>query len=97
MESELAKRLLEKVRQLREERGLSQEEFAENAGLDPKHYQHVEAQRKVDFRMSTLEKLATGFGLAPSELLELVDHGAAVGEAPQAPYGRKAKKRRSKK
>ena len=86
---------MEWVKQWREERGLTQEEFAENTGLDPKHYQHVEAQRKVDFRMSTLEKLAKGCGMAPSELLQSVEM-AVVGEA-QAKYGGKRGRKPRKK
>jgi transcriptional regulator with XRE-family HTH domain len=70
VESELAKQVIERVKQWREERGLSQEQYAEQAGLDPKHYQHVEALRKVDFRISTLEKLAQGCGVTPWELLQ---------------------------
>ena len=69
----MAKELLEWVKLWRDERGLTQEQFAEEAGMDPKHYQHVEAQRKTDFRMSTLAKLAKGCGMLPSELLQAVD------------------------
>jgi transcriptional regulator with XRE-family HTH domain len=97
VESDLATRLLELVKQLRQERALSQEEYAERAGLDPKHYQHVEARRKTDFRMSTLEKLARGFGLAPWELLQLVEESPVLGEERQAKYRRTAKKRPDKK
>ena len=45
---------------LREAHGLSQEAFAERAGLKYKHYQAIEAGRKNDIRFSTLAKLANG-------------------------------------
>lgn len=60
-----------RVRELRESRGLSQEAFAERAGLKYKHYQSIEAGRKRDFRFSTLEKIAKACGLEAWELLRL--------------------------
>jgi transcriptional regulator with XRE-family HTH domain len=66
----MAKRLLARVKALREALGLSQEAFAERAGLKYKHYQSIEAGRKIDIRLSTLGKLAKACGL---ELAELVD------------------------
>ena len=56
--NDMSKRLLERVRVRREARGLSQEAFAERAGLKYKHYQAIEAGRKSDIRFSTLQKLA---------------------------------------
>ncbi len=67
----MAKRLLARVRELRGALGLSQEAFAEKAGLKYKHYQAMEAGRKIDIRFSTLEKLAKACGLEPWELLNL--------------------------
>ncbi len=49
--------------------GLSQEAFAERAGLKYKHYQALEAGRKNEFHFSTFEKLAKACGLKPWELL----------------------------
>ena len=69
MANDIAKRLLARVRELREARGLSQETFAERAGLKYKHYQSIEAGRKNDIRFSTLAKLAKACGLEPWELL----------------------------
>lgn len=50
--------LLKRLRQLRKEAGLTQEQFAEKAGLSYKYYQQIEAGRKRDLRLSTLERLA---------------------------------------
>ena len=71
MANDTAKRLLARVKQLREGRGLTQEAFAEKAGLGYKYYQSVEAGRKRDIRLSTLEKLAKACGLELWELLNL--------------------------
>jgi transcriptional regulator with XRE-family HTH domain len=93
--NDVAKRLLARVRGLRKKLGLSQEAFAERAGLKYKHYQQVEAGRKSDMRLSTLEKLAEACGL---ELWELLNFGTepAVGEdgsdeKPSSPARRRRK------
>jgi transcriptional regulator with XRE-family HTH domain len=77
---DMAKRLLARVRQLRESLGLSQESFAERAGLKYKHYQAIEAGRKSDIRFSTLEKLAKACGLELSELLDFTTDPVVLAE-----------------
>ena len=72
--NDIAKLLLARVKELRKARGLSQEAFAERAGLKYKHYQALEAGRKNEFHFSTLVKLARACGL---ELRELLDFDAA--------------------
>ena len=71
MANDLAKRLLARVKQRREGLGLTQEAFAEKAGLGYKYYQSVEAGRKRDIRLSTIEKLAKACELKLGELLEV--------------------------
>ncbi|NBR10249.1 MAG: XRE family transcriptional regulator [Opitutaceae bacterium] len=73
MANNTATKLLARVKELREARGLSQEAFAEKAGLGYKYYQHVEAGRKRDIRLSTIEKLAKACGLELWTLLNLDD------------------------
>lgn len=63
-------------------RGLTQEAFAERAGLTYKHYQQVESGRKFDIRLSTLIKMAEGLGLKLSELVDLTAPPLAVGKDP---------------
>ena len=69
--NDTATRLLARVKELREARGLSQEAVAEKAGLGYKYYQHVESGRRRDIRLSTIEKLAKACGLELWELLNL--------------------------
>ena len=76
----MAKRLLARVKTLRETLELSQEAFAEKAGLGYKYYQSVEAGRKRDIRISTLGKLAKACGLEPWELLNFDGAPLALGE-----------------
>lgn len=86
-------RLLERIRRLREDRGLTQEAFAEDAQISYKYYQAIEAGRKIDLRLSTLERLARAHGLEVWELLLPVAPLEAVAEAP-APVAGKAPRRR---
>lgn len=81
MANDIAKRLLTRIRELREARGLTQESFAERAGLTYKHYQQVEAGRKSDVRLSTLIKMAEGLGLNLSELVDFDTPPLALAEA----------------
>lgn len=75
-----AKQLLNSVKQWRISRGLTQEEFAERAGMKYKHYQALEAGRKLDFHFETFLKLAKACGLDPWELLHPHAMPMAVGE-----------------
>ena len=69
MESETGRRMIERLRELRARAGLTQEKLAEKAGLRYKHYQAVEAGRKPDIRLSTVERIAKAFGIEAWELL----------------------------
>jgi transcriptional regulator with XRE-family HTH domain len=59
---------LSRLKQLRTIRGLTQEAFAELAGISYKYYQAIETGRKPDLRLSTLERLAKGHGLEVYDL-----------------------------
>ena len=63
------KRLLHRLKELRAAHGLTQEEFAELSGISYKYYQAVEAGRKPNLRLSTLERLASAYGLQVWQLL----------------------------
>jgi len=94
--NETVKRLLARVRELREARGLSQEAFAEKAGLTYKYYQHVEAGRKRDLRISTVEKLAKACGLELWDLLNFDTEPMMLAENPPAEKSAGAKRQRRK-
>jgi len=55
------------LKELRHAAGLTQEQYAELAGIQYKVYQHIEAGRRPNPRLSTVERLAQGFGLSVSE------------------------------
>lgn len=91
MPSRLLERLIERIRQLREQRGLTQEAFAEEAEISYKYYQAVEAGRKIDLRLSTLERLAKAHGVEVWELLLPQMPTGGIAEA-RAKYGRTSKR-----
>lgn len=97
MSHSLIDHLLDRVRRLRMERGLTQEAFAEKAQISYKYYQAIEAGRKVDLRLSTLERLAKAHGVEVWELLLPPQPRAAVAERSQAKYGKTASRRPKKK
>lgn len=65
--------------------GLTQEQFAERADLDPKYYQHVEAGRKPNPGIETLLKLAKGTGWQLWELLKFDAPPLVAAEDPEGP------------
>jgi DNA-binding XRE family transcriptional regulator len=60
--------LAKRLRSLREQTGLTQEGFAERAGISYKVYQSFEAARRWNLEMKTVIKLAAVHGLSLSEL-----------------------------
>ena len=69
MKSPTLNRLLKRLKELRERHGHTQEAFAEKAGFSYKYYQAIEAGRKKELRLSTLERLAKAYGLEVHQLL----------------------------
>ena len=64
-------KLAKRLRELREERGLTQEEAARKCKMEYKYYQRYESSQPRDMRLSTLEKIARGFDVSPSDLIDL--------------------------
>ena len=58
-----------KVREERLKRGLSQEAFAEKAGVHRTYIGMIERAEK-NITLENIEKIATAFGLKPKDLLE---------------------------
>jgi transcriptional regulator with XRE-family HTH domain len=83
------KRLLTRLKQLRAAHGLSQERFAELSGISYKYYQAVEAGRKPDLRLSTLQRLASAYRIEVWQLL------APVQPPSKAPKKRPARPRQA--
>ena len=58
-----------KVKALRARRGMTQEQFAEAAGLSRPHVARLETARQ-DPTLTTIEKLAKALKVKPAELLK---------------------------
>jgi len=63
---ELAKRL----RRLRKQHGLTQEEAAERAGMDARYYQRLESKTPNAVKIDTLDRLAKAFKTSCSNILD---------------------------
>ncbi len=64
--------LAKRIKELRKKRGLSQEAFADHAGLHRVAVGWIEQGRRVP-SLKTLLKISRGFGISVSELLKGVD------------------------
>lgn len=69
MREKTAQRLREKLRKLRKKHSLTQEAFAEIAGISYKYYQAVEEGTQLNPRLSTLDKIAALYGIEVVQLL----------------------------
>lgn len=69
MSESTQKRLLKRLKELRKAHGLTQEQFSELSGISYKYYQAIEAGRRRDLRLSTLERIATAYRMDVWELL----------------------------
>ena len=63
------KLLISRLRELRKTHALTQEKFSERSGVAYKYYQLIEIGKRIDLRLSTLEKLARAYGIGVHELL----------------------------
>jgi transcriptional regulator with XRE-family HTH domain len=86
-------RLLSHLKQLRRIYGLTQEACAERAGMSYKYYQAVEAGRKRELRLTTLERLAKAYDL---EVYQLLSPQLPVSAMPKTHRVKRVKSRRVK-
>jgi transcriptional regulator with XRE-family HTH domain len=61
--------LSKRLKELRKFHRLTQEAFSERSGISYKYYQAIEAGRKKDLRLSTLERLAKAYEIKLWQLL----------------------------
>ena len=70
MDTAIQKKLAKRLRELRDQQGLTQERLAELSGVDYKHIQLLESQNAPAAKLDTIEKLAKAFKINPSKLIE---------------------------
>ena len=59
-----------RLRQLREERFISQRDLAKRAEVSPTTILHLETGENLNPRLSTVRKIAEALGIDPNELVE---------------------------
>ena len=89
-------RFKNRLRELRQKRGWTQEKAAEVCGLGYKLYQLYELGIKRNPGLLTLEKIAAGYGLDISELLAPFPKGMRMAKAAKT-RGRRPEKPQSQK
>ncbi len=70
MKTDIRLRLANRIRELRKEKGLTQEQLSELSGIDYKHIQLLESNKAPAAKLDTIEKLDKAFSMTPSELLK---------------------------
>ena len=70
MKRDIKLKLAKRLRTLRKKYGLTQQELSDKSGLGYKHIQLLESKTPVAATITTLEKLAKGFKISLSKLLD---------------------------
>lgn len=70
MKEDIKVRFSNRLCQLREKRGYTQEKLSALSGVDYKHIQRLESKRPCAVKLDTIEKLAGAFGMTISKLLD---------------------------
>jgi transcriptional regulator with XRE-family HTH domain len=70
MDTAIRIKLAKKIRKLRKDLGMTQEELAEASGVDYKHVQLLESKNPSAAKIDTIEKIAKAFKMTPAKLLD---------------------------
>ena len=70
MNTGIEKKLSKRIRELRKEKGLTQEKLAELAGVDYKHLQLLEGKSPSVPKLDTVEKIAKALNISVTKLLD---------------------------
>ena len=73
MGTDIARQLGDRIRELRQKQGLTQDELAQRAGVSTKYLQNLEGKTPKRASIDTLEGLANGFGMPLWKLLKFED------------------------
>ena len=69
MNNDICIKLGERVRRLRKNKALTQDQLAEKAGISTKYLQNLEGKTPKVASIITLEKIAKAFKMTPSQLI----------------------------
>ena len=60
----------QKIKELRQKKGLTQEQLAESTGIDYKYLQKIEGKTPPNLKVETIEKIAHSLKIPCSKLLD---------------------------
>ena len=72
MNEVMLQKLADRIRELRKENNLTQEELADKSGVSYKHIQKLEGKSMHNPRLDTVRKIAQAFEISISELLKSI-------------------------
>lgn len=81
--------LIKRLRELRINTGLTQEGFAEISGFTLKVYQHIEAGRRSNLQLKTLDRIAWAYGISLHELFAPTCPAVRLNQKPRAKVHRR--------
>ena len=70
MKTDIRLRLANRIRELRKEKGLTQEQLSELSGIDYKHIQLLEGKNPSVPKLDTVEKIAKALKVSVTKLLD---------------------------
>lgn len=69
MDTKIRLKLAQRIKQLRNDLGLTQEKLSELSGIDYKYIQRIEGKNPPNIKLETIERLAKTLKTTPSKLL----------------------------
>ena len=72
MQNTIRLKIGKKIKELRKQRGYTQEKLSELANIDYKYIQRIEGKTPPALKVDTIEKLAKAFNISISKLLDFM-------------------------
>jgi len=69
MNTNIRHKLAEQIKAIRKKTGLTQEQLAEEIGIEYKYLQRIEGKNPPNIRVETIEQIAKALKTTPSKLL----------------------------
>lgn len=70
MKNDIKVKVGQRIKELRQKRGLTQEQLAESTGIDYKYLQRIEGKTPPNLKVETIEKIAKSLKIPCSKLLD---------------------------
>jgi transcriptional regulator with XRE-family HTH domain len=70
MDTKIRAKLAQRIKELRNNLGLTQEKLSELSGIDYKYIQRIEGKNPPNIKLETIERLAKTLKTTPTKLLD---------------------------